>query len=91
LLYADKFDGNGNNTGDGIAKDMVGEEVGNGKGNKDNRHQRHCRRCRCPHLLSRQPSSSLLPPPQLPNGAALSAAIAATVAITHLFNTAIKW
>jgi hypothetical protein len=32
----------------------------------------------------------LLPPPQLPNAVALSAAIAAAVTITHLFNTAIK-
>jgi hypothetical protein len=32
----------------------------------------------------------LLPPPQLPNAVALSAAIAAAVAITHLFNIAIK-
>jgi hypothetical protein len=33
----------------------------------------------------------LLPPPQLPNAAALSAAIAVAVAITHLFDTTIKW
>jgi hypothetical protein len=39
----------------------------------------------------RQPSSLLLLPPQLPNAVTLSAAIAAAVAITHLFNTAIKW
>ncbi len=32
----------------------------------------------------------MLPPPQLPNTIALSAAIAVAVAITHLFNTAIK-
>jgi hypothetical protein len=37
--------------------------------------------------LSPQPSSSLLPTPQLPNVVALSAAIAAAVAITHLFDT----
>jgi hypothetical protein len=32
----------------------------------------------------------LLPPPQSPNAIALSAAIEAAVAITHLFDTAIK-
>jgi hypothetical protein len=37
-----------------------------------------------------QPSSLLLLPPQSPNTIARSAAIAAAVAITHLFNTAIK-
>jgi hypothetical protein len=42
-------------------------------------------------LLLPQPSLSLLPTPQLPNAIALSAAIAAIVAITHLFDTAIKW
>jgi hypothetical protein len=41
--------------------------------------------------LLRQPSSSLLPPPQLPNAVALSAAIAVAVTIVHLFDTAIKW
>jgi hypothetical protein len=40
--------------------------------------------------LSPQPLSLLLPTPQLPNAVALIAAIAAAVAITHLFNTAIK-
>jgi hypothetical protein len=33
----------------------------------------------------------LLLPPQLPNAIALSAAIAAAVAIAHIFDTAIKW
>jgi hypothetical protein len=42
-------------------------------------------------LLSIQPSSLLLSPPQLPNAVALSAAIAVAVAIVYLFNTAIKW
>jgi hypothetical protein len=37
-----------------------------------------------------QPSSLLLPPPQSPNAIAISAAIAADVTITHLFDTAIK-
>jgi hypothetical protein len=32
----------------------------------------------------------LLPPPQSPNAVALSAAVAVAVAITHLFDTAIK-
>jgi hypothetical protein len=32
----------------------------------------------------------LLPPPKLPNAISLSAAIAAAVAITHLFDTTIK-
>ncbi len=41
-------------------------------------------------LLLWQPSSLLLPPPQSPNAIALSAAIAVAVAITHLFDTAIK-
>jgi hypothetical protein len=36
------------------------------------------------------PSSLLLPPPQLSNAIALSAAIAAAVTIAHLFDTAIK-
>jgi hypothetical protein len=40
--------------------------------------------------LLQQPSSLLLPPPQLPNNVALSAAMAAPVAIAHLFDTAIK-
>jgi hypothetical protein len=40
--------------------------------------------------LSWQPSSSQLPPPQSPNAVALSAAIAAAVAITHLFDIAIE-
>jgi hypothetical protein len=41
-------------------------------------------------LLLRQPSSLLLLPLQLHNTVALSVAIAAAVAIAHLFNTAIK-
>ncbi len=42
-------------------------------------------------LLSRQPPSLLLLPPQSLNAIALSAAIAAAVAIAHLSDTAIKW
>jgi hypothetical protein len=41
-------------------------------------------------LLSWQPSLLLLPPPQLPNTIALSAAIAVDVAIAHLFGAATK-
>jgi hypothetical protein len=78
--HADKSDGDGNNTGNGIGKDVVGDKVGDGKGDKGNHHQCHCR----------QPSSSLLLPPQLPNAVALSAAIAAAAAITHLFDASIK-
>jgi hypothetical protein len=40
--------------------------------------------------LSQQHSSLLLPLPQLPNAVALIASIAAAVAITHLFDTAMK-
>jgi hypothetical protein len=40
--------------------------------------------------LSRQPQSLLLLPPHSPNANALSASIAAAVAIAHPFNTAIK-
>jgi hypothetical protein len=40
--------------------------------------------------LLRQLSSLQLPPPQSPNAVALSAAIAAAFAITHLFDIAIK-
>jgi hypothetical protein len=41
-------------------------------------------------LLLRLPCSLLVLPPQFPNAIALSAAIAVAVAITHLFDTAIK-
>jgi hypothetical protein len=41
-------------------------------------------------LLSPQPSSLLVPTPQLPNTVALCAAIAAVVSITQLFDTTIK-
>jgi hypothetical protein len=41
-------------------------------------------------LLSWQPSSLQLPPPQLPIAGALITAIAAAVAITYLFNIAIE-
>jgi hypothetical protein len=90
LLHADKCNGNDNNTGDGVANSLVGDEVGDGKGDKGNCHQRHCCHHRCPHPLSQQPLFLLLMPPQLPNAIALSAAIAAAVDITHLFGTAIK-
>jgi hypothetical protein len=92
LLHIDKCNGDGDNTGNGVGDDIAGDKVGNGKGDKGNCHQCCCRCCRRPHLsLLPQPSSSLLLTPQLPNTVALSAAIAAAVAIAHLFDIAIKW
>jgi hypothetical protein len=82
--------------GDGTGNNVAGEKVGNGKGNKGNHHQCHCRSATVAVVhasaapLSWQLSSLQLPPPQLPNAVALSAAIAAAVAITHLFDIAIK-
>ncbi len=50
LLHADKWDGDGDNTGHGVGNNVLGDKVGNGKGDKGIRHQPCCRRCLSPHL-----------------------------------------
>jgi hypothetical protein len=89
-MHAGKCNGDGNNTGDGIGNDVAGDKVGMARAKGGLSPTLMPLLPSSLPLLFQQPSSLLLPPPQSPNDVALNAAIAAAVAIAHLFDTAIK-
>ncbi len=90
MLHADKCNGDCNTTGNGVGKNMAGDKMGNGEGDKGDHH--HAVAAISIVLASAVVAAIFIAvaPPKLTNAVVLSAAIAAAVAIAHLFDTAIK-